>query len=593
MTTELRMTRQAGTTAATVAPPAIGIRKATKDPADQAADQFAAMFAALCLLPLPQPQATRAANHEEAAPATMANSEIAGSDSAWESSTPVITLQALAPETAMKGASLSTNVELVPAPVWSQIPAASAASPQSTALPPAARTQEASAADDIDNPEIAGSYKIPSSLTPGNGRIAPETAMKGASLSTNVELAPAPVWSQIPALSALPEGVVETQEATAADGMANPEISRSDRIPTLLTPVINARTMWAPPTLLSSKPGFEGLSVRPQTEFTSVTANAELAPAPAWQPPIPTASSSQRPEIESPYAIAQTAQAIPLSSGLVLPPAIGRTANTLLVDPIPVAPHLQVADESKLAEPPVAPQAQVAVEGRIADQTPQTNAVRRPSSLVAGLATPTLNEGQGNTAVSGKSPLAGNGFDLRGNDTERDADFVPQSRLPGLSGEVSFATTVRDLQSGGGASSIQSQTISQIIAQAENLPGRQMRSFRLRLRPEELGEIDIQLSRDAAGRISAHISAKHESARATLSRSLDELRATLSRAGLSVDKLQISTEPGLSAGNRGTEDARSNTRESPSGVANLLTENETEAGGQPRATDEKLLSLHA
>jgi flagellar hook-length control protein FliK len=115
----------------------------------------------------------------------------------------------------------------------------------------------------------------------------------------------------------------------------------------------------------------------------------------------------------------------------------------------------------------------------------------------------------------------------------------------------------------------------------------------LRLRPEELGQIDIQLSRDAAGRISAHISAERESSRGTLSRSLDELRDTLSRAGLTVDKLQISTESGLFAGHRGTDDAPSNTGESPSVVANLLTENQTEAGGQPRAEDEKLLSLHA
>lgn len=575
MTTELRMTGQAGTTAATADPLAIAIRKATKDPAGQAADQFAAMFAALCFVPLPQPQPqpTRAANHEEAAPASsIANPEIAGSESAGESSTPVITLQAVAPETAMKGASLSTNIDLAPAPVRSQIPAPSA-SRQGTA-------------------SRAASPQMTETIRTG-----PATAQ---------------VWTQIPAPSASTQGTVETQEVSAADGIANPEILRSDRIAASLAPVISVRTIapgigkigletmkkaptsvW-PATLFSSKPGFEGLSVRlAQTEVTSATANTEPTPPPAWQPPMPAASSSPSQEIESAYAAAQTAKTIPLASGLILPPGIGRTANTLLVDPIFVAPHLQAAYENKLAEPLVAQQPEVAVESRLADQTLQTNAARRDSSLVAGLAITTLNEGEGNTAAGGKKPPAGNGFDLRRNDSERDADFVTPSRLPGLAGELSFARTVRDLQSGDGASSIQSQTISQIIAQAENLPGRQMRSFRLRLRPEELGEIDIQLSRDAAGRISAHISAERESARGTLLRSLDELRATLSRAGLSVDKLQISNEPGLSAGNPGTEDARSNTRESPSGVANLLTENETEAGGRPLAEDEKLLSLHA
>jgi flagellar hook-length control protein FliK len=165
-------------------------------------------------------------------------------------------------------------------------------------------------------------------------------------------------------------------------------------------------------------------------------------------------------------------------------------------------------------------------------------------------------------------------------------------QFPSLAGDVSFASTVRDLESDASARSIQSQTISQILAQAETLTGRQTRSLRLRLRPEELGEIDIQLSRDAAGRISAHISAERESARVALSRSLDQLRETLSRAGLTVDKLQINAEPGLFAGNRESNDGGSNTRQSSSGVANLLTENEIEAGGQPRAEDGKLLSLH-
>jgi hypothetical protein len=406
----------------------------------------------------------------------------------------------------------------------------------------------------------------------------------------------------------------ETEAATAADGIANPEIAGSDKISASLTPVINLRIIspgdgkiaaetakpasslpvWAPGTPFSSKPAFDGLPARPaQREIAFATANAEPAPAPAWQPPIPAASSSQRQEVEAPYAAAETAQTIPIASGLILPPGIGRSANTPQVEPKLVAPHLPVADESKLAEPLVAQQPQVPVEGRLADQTLQTIAARRASRLVAGLTPGTLTEDGGNASLGGKNPLAGDGFDLRGNDSERDPDFVPQSRFTGPAGKVSFASTVRDLQSTGSASSIQSQTISQIIAQAETLTGRQTRTLRLRLRPEELGEIDIQLSRDAAGRISAHISAERESARVVLSQSLDQLRETLSRAGISVDKLQISTQSGLTADNRGTEDAGSNTRKSPSGVANLLSENETEAGGRPRAEDDKLLSLHA
>ena len=189
------------------------------------------------------------------------------------------------------------------------------------------------------------------------------------------------------------------------------------------------------------------------------------------------------------------------------------------------------------------------------------------------------NDREGNAAAGVKTLLAGNGFDLHGDDRERDSDFGSQVNfLPGLLGKASFASTVRDFEAAGGASSVQSQTISQIMALAETMGAHQTRSLRLRLRPEELGQIDIQLSRDATGRISAHISAERESARGALSRSLDQLRETLSRAGLTVDKLQISAEPGLFAGNRESDDARSNTRESPSAVANLINRKRNGSG---------------
>src|SRR6185369_12016134 len=99
MTTESRMTTVPSKTTATTASTVTAIRKTSKPGPGQAADEFAAMFAALCLVPLPQPQSTAAAKPEEAAPAgSIANPELAGSDSARESSSPVITSPALALE---------------------------------------------------------------------------------------------------------------------------------------------------------------------------------------------------------------------------------------------------------------------------------------------------------------------------------------------------------------------------------------------------------------------------------------------------------------------------------------------------------------
>jgi hypothetical protein len=310
---------------------------------------------------------------------------------------------------------------------------------------------------------------------------------------------------------------------------------------------------------------------------------------------MPAALALQEQQSAAPATSAPMAETSAPAAIILPPPVIGPAANIPLVDPVHPAGETgpPIFGSRSAAEGPVVQDAQVIANNSLAEQILQTEAARRDANLVAGyLAKITRNDREG-AAAGMKTMLAGNGFDLRGDDRQRKSDFESRLQFSALGGEVSFAATVRDLQSNGSASSIQAQTLSQIIAQAENLPAHQMRSLRLRLRPEELGQIDIQLSRDASGRISAHISAERESARGALSRSLDQLRETLSRAGLTVDKLQISAEAGLFAGHRDSAGARSNTRESPVAGASLLTGNETESGGQPPADTEKLLSLRA
>jgi flagellar hook-length control protein FliK len=136
--------------------------------------------------------------------------------------------------------------------------------------------------------------------------------------------------------------------------------------------------------------------------------------------------------------------------------------------------------------------------------------------------------------------------------------------------------------------SIKAQTLSEIVSQAETLSRGQIRSLRLQLRPEELGRVEIQLTRDAQGRISARISAERETARQVLSHSLAELREMLSRVGFNVDKLEVQVEMGRDG------QAPSDNPKSPLPRArNLVTANETESGGQPLADTEKLVSLRA
>jgi len=368
------------------------------------------------------------------------------------------------------------------------------------------------------------------------------------------------------------------QETPMADGIVDPEILVCDSTLVPPAPVINLQT-----TAIETGEAPEGLP----TVLSLPQANTEPAPVSLLQIP---ATPTPKQETAS-HSFTSQIEAIRVTGTTLAPAVNGATAPTGLIGPM--QPAIEIAEiRLRPAEGLDAPSLQVIADNNLNEQTLQVEAARRDANLVAGYLAQSTRIDRENGAAGLKTLVAGNGFDLRGDDGERDLHFESRIHFSALGGEVSFAATVRDLQSDGHATSIQTQTISEIMAQAETLSEGQMRSFRLRLKPPELGQIDIQVTRDAHGRISAHISAERETARGALFRSLDQLRETLSRAGLNVDKLQISADPGL-LGNRGNDDARSNTREPSSMVANLTPATDTESGAQAPAVTERLLSLRA
>jgi flagellar hook-length control protein FliK len=600
------------------------------DPADQMADQFAAMFASACFaqLPQPQPQTTPAGNLQEGGPvAAGGNPEIAGSNG---TPTPVDTLPVLAMENPQLAA---TSLASTAAPKAETIPSASvmlspAGTVQDTRSTPGFPSQSLSgrSAEELSQPPKVAPLPVtdaanlpaapnasPSDVTlqaPDleSGRKAADPAASVGSLALepgeNSKPTQAPVWlTQVPAprptrrepsplipeqiAAPSPSGPVvvlasaaKAQDVAPANSISNPAVAGSNNVP-------------APAS------DFTLQSSRPETSNTP-----EMATKGAWMPMRPNATLSsaeqtfkglRMPPVSAPQTReTESRRAAPMPPEPVVIPttaAIMPAANATLVDPlkVDVKASLRTYISSSDVRTPSSQNPQIAADDSLIEQTVQPQVAGRDATLVAAFAATTSNAGA-NIVNGVNKALAGDGFDSRGDGAAADADVDPRLQSSAI-GQASFAAIARESQSNGGANSIQSQTISQIIAQASVLPPRQTKSLRLRLRPEELGQIDIELSRDAGGRISAHISADRDSARGVLTRSLDELRETLSRAGLNVDKLQISAEPGLSASPQERDNARSHTRESPSGVANLLTE--TEASGQPHADDDKLLSLHA
>ncbi|MEJ7708488.1 MAG: flagellar hook-length control protein FliK [Pyrinomonadaceae bacterium] len=63
------------------------------------------------------------------------------------------------------------------------------------------------------------------------------------------------------------------------------------------------------------------------------------------------------------------------------------------------------------------------------------------------------------------------------------------------------------------ASSVARQIAEPLIEVFEKLSRRESGTLRLQLHPDDLGRVDVQITRDATGRLSAQLSAEHEAAR--------------------------------------------------------------------------------
>jgi hypothetical protein len=91
------------------------------------------------------------------------------------------------------------------------------------------------------------------------------------------------------------------------------------------------------------------------------------------------------------------------------------------------------------------------------------------------------------------------------------------------------------------AGHVAEQLAEPLIVASEYLVPSVPRSFRLKLRPAELGQVEVELRRDAAGRLDARLTVSHEETSRVLGDELGQLREALERAGLQVGRLDVST----------------------------------------------------
>jgi len=141
---------------------------------------------------------------------------------------------------------------------------------------------------------------------------------------------------------------------------------------------------------------------------------------------------------------------------------------------------------------------------------------------------------------------------------------------------------------------ITGQIINPLLAASETLRHRETRTLRLNLQPEDLGQVEVQITRHAAGQFSARLSAEHEFARHALADGLGQLRAALEQAGLPVERLEVSIGPGLHFGTSGQtqNQSQSESQSEPRLAATELLETDL-AVTSGSAVNDRLLSLRA
>ncbi|HET6975114.1 MAG TPA: flagellar hook-length control protein FliK [Pyrinomonadaceae bacterium] len=307
-------------------------------------------------------------------------------------------------------------------------------------------------------------------------------------------------------------------------------------------------------------------------EFASMFASFCVMSMPSMPTPPPVAGE----EVETP-AISET------------PSLSLEAAPTIEIEPevLPVMVGAPAGGtEPEQFDIPLPPAPPLSEEAKMIDQVIETRVVHTdPVQIASDLALAIERNFERTTSNPVKGLL--NNFVSSSNSEKQQGDreglVINQTGI-----ETSIFTSSRPIDNPRSIVSIKSQTLDQIVALAAMTNAAETKSIRFRLRPKELGQIEIQLTRDAEGRLSANLNVERESARTLLSQTLGELRESLTRAGFTVDKIEIRAETGLLGGNAEGRGASNHSNETV-----FATPDKTESVVNTKPEEEKLVSLRA
>jgi hypothetical protein len=180
-----------------------------------------------------------------------------------------------------------------------------------------------------------------------------------------------------------------------------------------------------------------------------------------------------------------------------------------------------------------------------------------------------------------------------------DARPEPGDLLPSEEGDATRAGLVREqtlsreaapAADAAGAQPLRGPALASLVAEMESLQPRESRAVKLRLKPEELGEVRVELTRAADGTVSASLTAERPEAARALSDNLAHLREALRLAGVEVGRLDVGHHDSQPSGRQPSPHGGEGRAAPPQTRAV-----ETEDGPRPatRSSVERLLTLRA
>ena len=170
----------------------------------------------------------------------------------------------------------------------------------------------------------------------------------------------------------------------------------------------------------------------------------------------------------------------------------------------------------------------------------------------------------------------------------------PTDATQPVSGSNSTSSQTRQIvNSNGAAPQLINQTVRPIIELAERISRRETRSLRFSLNPEKLGRVEVEVTRDAEGHLSARFTAEQVESGHALAQGISHLRETLEQAGLHVDRLEVVTTPQLHAGASGHSEHQPHSQPDNPAPTGSLARDQTIPDDPVAVREDKLLSMRA